>query len=103
MRTSTWNEPGYSSGSIWTCLALLLPFSGAALAQDRASPSPLRIELNRIEAAGENCRFPRLSCSRFGRVLLNDIMTCEGAVNSRGECLSALETFSKIDTISFTK
>jgi hypothetical protein len=154
MTTSTWNEPGYSTGSIWACLALLLPFSGAALAQDRASPTPLRIELNKIEAAGENCRtyflidnqkgdswrslkldlfaldidgvaakrlavevgpvpgrktliklfdFPGLSCSRFGRVLLNDVMTCEGVANSRDECLSALETSSKIDTVSFTK
>jgi hypothetical protein len=56
MGTSTWNEPGYSAGGIWACLALLLPFSGTALAQDRTSPHPLRIELNRIEAAGEDCR-----------------------------------------------
>ncbi|MGF9757892.1 Tat pathway signal protein [Microvirga sp. 0TCS3.31] len=154
MKASTWNDPGYSTGGIWASLALLLPFSGAALAQDRASPSPLRIELNKIEAAGENCRtyfpidnqkgdtwrslkldlfaldtdgvaakrlavevgpvpgrktliklfdFPGLSCSRFGRVLLNDVMTCEGVANSREECLSALETSSKIDTVSFTK
>jgi hypothetical protein len=154
MRASTWNDPGYSTGGIWACLALLLPFNGAALAQDRASPSPLRIELNKIEAAGGNCRtfflidnqkgdswrslkldhlaldadgvaakrlaaevgpvpgrktliklfdFPGLSCSRFRRVLLNDVMTCEAAANSREECLSAFETSSKIDTISFTK
>lgn len=154
MRTSTWNEPGYSTGSIWACLALLLPFSGSALAQDRAVPSPLRIELNKIEVAGENCRtyfpidnqrgdswrslkldlfaldpegvaakrlaveigpvpsrktliklfdFPGLSCSRFGRVLLNDVLACEGAGSSREECLSAIETVSKIDAISFAK
>ncbi|KFG67008.1 hypothetical protein [Microvirga sp. BSC39] len=152
MRASTWNDPGYSTAGIWACLALLLPFSGAALAQDRASP--LRIELNKIETAGENCRtyflidnqkgeswrslkldlfaldtdgvaarrlavevgpvpgrktliklfdFPGLSCSRFGRVLLNDVMTCERAASSREECLSAVETSSKIDTVSFTK
>jgi hypothetical protein len=154
MGTSTWNEPGYSAGGIWACLALLLPFSGTALAQDRASPHPLRIELNRIEAAGENCRtyflidnqkgeswrslkldlfaldtddvaarrlavaigpipgcktliklfdFTGLSCSRFGRVLLNDVLTCEGATNSREECLSVVETASKIDVVSFAK
>ncbi|MBF9195823.1 Tat pathway signal protein [Microvirga terrestris] len=154
MKVSTWNDPGYSTGGIWECLALLLPLSGAALAQEGASPSPLRIELNKIEAAGENCRtyflinnqkgdswrslkldlfaldtdgvaakrlavevgsvpgrktliklfdFPGLSCTRLGSVLLKDVMTCEGAANSREECLSALETSSKIDAVSFTK
>jgi hypothetical protein len=114
----------------------------------------LRIELNKIEAAGENCRtyflvdnqkgeswrsmkldlfvldtvgvaakrlavevgpipsrktliklfdFPGLSCSRFGRILLNDVLTCEGAANLREECLSAVETTSKIDAVSFVK
>jgi len=154
MGTSTWNEPGYSTGGIWACLALLLPFNGAALAQDRASPPPLRIELNKIEAAGENCRtyflinnqkgdswrslkldlfavdvdgvaakrlaveigpvpgrktliklfdFPGLSCSRFGGVLLNDVLACEGAAHSREECLSAVETASRVDAVSFAK
>ena len=154
MGTSTWNEPGYSAGSIWACLVLLLPFSGAALAQDRTSLHPLRIELNRIEAAGENCRtyflidnrkgeswrslkldlfaldtdgvaakrlavevgpvpgrktliklfdFPGLSCSRFGRVLLNDVMTCEGARTRGRSACPSVETASKIDTVSFAK
>src|SRR5690349_24719227 len=145
MGTSTWNDPGYTSGSILACLALLMPFSGAALAQDNASNS-LRIELNRIEAAGESCRtyflidnqkgeswkslkldlfaldtdgvaakrlavevgpvprrktliklfdFPGLNCSRFGRVLLNDVLTCEGATSSREDCLSGIETASQ--------
>ena len=155
MRTSTWNDPGFPAGSVWACLALLLPFSGAALAQDRpAAAAPLRIELNRIEAAGESCRtyflidnqkgetwrslkldlfaldtdgvaakrlavevgpvpsrktliklfdFPGLNCSRFGRVLLNDVLTCEGATNAREECLSGIETASKIEAVSFVK
>jgi hypothetical protein len=155
MGMSTWNEPGFSAGSIFACLALLLPFSGTALAQDNASPSsPLRIELNKIEASGESCRtyflidnqkgenwkslkldlfaldtdgvaakrlavevgpvprrktliklfdFPGLNCSRFGRVLLNDVLTCEGATSSREDCLSGIETASKIDTVSFVK
>jgi hypothetical protein len=34
MGMSTWNEPGFAAGSIFACLALLLPFSGTALAQD---------------------------------------------------------------------
>ncbi|WP_114944057.1 Tat pathway signal protein [Microvirga calopogonii] len=153
MGMSTWNEPGYASGSIFACLALLLPFSGTALAQDDPS-TPLRIELNRVEAAGENCRiyflidnqkgeswkslkldlfaldtdgvaakrlavevgpvprrktliklfdFPGLSCPRVGRVLLNDVLTCEGAAASREDCLSAIETASKVDAVSFAK
>ncbi|EIM24827.1 hypothetical protein [Microvirga lotononidis] len=153
MGTSTWNDPGYASGSILACLALFLPFSGTALAQDNAS-SPLRIELNRIEAAGESCRtyflidnqkgeswkslkldlfaldtdgiaakrlavevgpvprrktliklfdFPGLACPRVGRVLLNDVLTCDGASAAREECLSAIETASKVDSVSFVK
>jgi len=153
MGTSTWNDPGFASGSIVACLALLLPFSGTALAQD-ASSNPLRIELNRVEAAGENCRtyflidnqkgeswkslkldlfaldtdgvaakrlavevgpvprhktliklfdFPGLTCSRVGRVLLNDVLTCDGAAPSREECLTAIETASKVDAVSFVK
>jgi len=155
MGMSTWNDPGFSAGNIWVCLTLLLPFSGTALAQDHASAAnPLRIELNRIEASGENCRtyflidnqkgeswrslkldlfaldahgvaarrlavkvgpvprqktliklfdFPGLSCSRFGRVLLNDVVTCEGATNSREECLSVIEPTSRVDAVSFAK
>ncbi len=155
MGMSAWNEPGFSAGPVLACLALLLPFSGMALAQ---APSPaataLRIELNKVEAAGDSCRtyflidnqkgeswrslkldlfaldtdgvaakrlavevgpvpgrktliklfdFPGLNCSRFGRVLLNDVLTCEGATNSREECLSGIETASKIEAVSFVK
>ncbi len=155
MGKSTWNDPGFATGGILACLALLLPFSGAALAQDNAAAqSALRIELNKVEAAGESCRtyflidnqkgeswkslkldlfaldtdgvaakrlavevgpvprrktliklfdFPGLNCSRFGRVLLNDVLTCEGASSAREDCLSSIETASKIDTISFAK
>lgn len=153
MGTSTWNDPGYTSGSILACLALFLPFGGTALAQDNAS-NPLRIELNRIEAAGESCRtyflidnqkgeswkslkldlfaldtdgiaakrlavevgpvprrktliklfdFPGLACPRVGRVLLNDVLTCDGASAAREECLSAIETASKVVSVSFVK
>ena len=141
MGMSTWNEPGFAVGSVLSCLTLLLPFSGTALAQDKASAqSPLRIELNKVEAAGESWKslkldlfaldtegvaakrlavevgplpsrktliklfdFPGLNCSRFGRVLLNDVLTCEGTTASREDCLSAIETASKIDAISFVK
>jgi hypothetical protein len=155
MGMSAWNEPGYSAGPVLACLALLLPFSGMALAQAPSSSGPaLRIELNKIEAAGDNCRtyflisnqksenwrslkldlfaldtdgvaakrlavevgpvpgrktliklfdFPGLNCSRLGRVLLNDVLTCEGAASSREECLSAVETASRIDAVAFAK
>jgi hypothetical protein len=155
MGISAWNEPGFSAGPVLACLALLLPFSGMAMAQ---APSPaataLRIELNKVEAAGESCRtyflienqkgeswrslkldlfaldtdgvaakrlavevgpvpgrktliklfdFPGLNCSRLGRVLLNDVLACEGAAGSREDCLSAVETASRIDAVSFAK
>jgi len=155
MGMSTWNEPGFAASSVFACLAMILPFSGTALAQDSgSSPSPVRIELNKIEPAGESCRtyflidnqkgetwkslkldlfaldtdgvaakrlavevgpvprrktliklfdFPGLSCSRFGRVLLNDVLACDGATSSREDCLSVIETASKIDTVSFVK
>lgn len=155
MGMSAWNEPGYSAGPVLACLTLLLPFSGMALAQAPSSSGPaLRIELNKIEAAGDNCRtyflisnqksenwrslkldlfaldtdgvaakrlavevgpvpgrktliklfdFPGLNCSRLGRVLLNDVLTCEGAASSREECLSAVETASRIDAVAFAK
>jgi hypothetical protein len=77
MGMSTWNEPGYASGSILACLALLLPFSGTALAQDDASGPP-RIELNRIEASGESWKSLKLD-------------------------LFAVETASRVDAVSFAK
>lgn len=152
---STWNEPGATAGSVWACLALLLPFSGTALAQESpAASGSLRIELNKIEASGENCRtyflidnqkgeswrllkldlfaldadgvaakrlavevgpvpgrktliklfdFPGLSCTRFGRVLLNDVLACDGVVSSREECLSGIDTASRVGAVSFVK
>lgn len=155
MRMATWNDPLVPAHVVWACLSLLIPFGGAALAQGLTPPdAPLRIELNRIEASGENCRtyflidnqkgqswrsmkldlfafdsdgiaakrlavelgpvpgrktlvklfdFPGLTCSRFGRVLLNDVLSCEGAATSREECLDRIETFSRIDAVSFVK
>jgi hypothetical protein len=150
MRLNSWN-----SSTLLVLIAALMPLSGTASAQEQASkPSSIHIELNKIEAAGENCRtyflidnqngenwrslkldlfaldtdgvaakrlavevgpvprrktfiklfdFPGLNCSRFGRVLLNDVVTCEGANSSREECLSAIETASKVENISFVK
>lgn len=137
------------------CAALLASLASPALAQDRQqSVAPVRIELNKVEAAGENCRtyflidnksteawrslkldlfaldtdgvaakrlavevgpvpgrktliklfdFPGLSCQRFGRILLNDVVACEGAASSREECLLAIETASKVESVPFAK
>lgn len=135
--------------------AALAALMSSALAQDRSqSAASVRIELNKVEAAGENCRtyflidnknaeawrslkldlfaldtdgvaakrlavevgpvparktliklfdFPGLSCQRFGRVLLNDVVACEGAAASREECLAAIETASKVESVPFAK
>lgn len=117
-------------------------------------PKPLRVELNRLESSGENCRayflidnqkgqswrslkldlfaldtdgvaakrlavevgpvpekktliklfdFAGIACPRLGRVLLNDVMACEGAAETREACLSAIETASKVATVPFAK
>jgi hypothetical protein len=143
------------AGTLLGVAAIVTAFADPALAQDRTqAATPLRIELNKVEAAGENCRtyflidnksgeawrslkldlfaldtdgvaakrlavevgpvpgrktliklfdFPGLSCSRFGRVLLNDVVACEGASSSREECLSAIETASKVESVPFAK
>lgn len=127
-----------------------------ALAQDSANQesatkesakgAPLKIELNRLEPAGEACRtymlvdngrgpalkslkvdlfafdtegvaqkrlavelgpvqekktvvrlfdFAGLSCPKIGRILLNDVLACEGADASRETCLERIETATK--------
>jgi hypothetical protein len=134
--------------------ALILLMSTAAAAQEQASTHPLRVELNRLETAGESCRayflidnhqgpgwrslkldlfaldtdgvaakrlavevgpvperktliklfdFPGLACPRFGRILLNDVMACEGSVGTRENCLAAIETVSRIAAVPFAK
>jgi hypothetical protein len=126
-------------------IAVLGGVMGAAMAQD-AKPLPLKLELNRLEPAGESCRtyllvdnsrgpalkslkvdlfafdtegvaqkrlavelgpvpdhktlvrlfdFPALACPKIGRVLLNDVLACEGADASRETCLERIETDSK--------
>ncbi|KQT45548.1 Tat pathway signal protein [Methylobacterium sp. Leaf456] len=122
-----------------------------ALAQESATQgsakgAPLKIELNRLEPAGEACRtymlvdngrgpalkslkvdlfafdtegvaqkrlavelgpvqekktvvrlfdFAGLSCPKIGRILLNDVLACEGADTSRETCLERIETATK--------
>lgn len=134
--------------------ALSLLAAEPALAQEATVPKPLRVELNRLESSGENCRayflidnqkgqswrslkldlfaldtdgvaakrlavevgpvpekktliklfdFAGIACPRLGRVLLNDVMACEGAADTREACLSAIETASKVATVPFAK
>ncbi|MCG7393627.1 Tat pathway signal protein [Microvirga sp. ACRRW] len=136
------------------CVSTIICFSSMALAQEPAKAVSLRVELNKIEASGENCRtyflidnrqqdawrsfkldlfaldkdgvaakrlavevgpvparktliklfdFPGLSCPQLGSVLLNDVVACEGAASSREECLAAVETASKVETVPFAK
>lgn len=125
-------------------VSLALPAS----AQD-AKPTariPLKLQLNRLEPAGDSCRtyllvdnsrgtalkslkvdifafdtdgvaqkrlavelgpiadkktvvkifdFAGLSCAKTGRLLLNDVLACEGGEASREPCLERIETESK--------
>ena len=114
--------------------------------KDPAKGAPLKIELNRLEPAGEACRtymlvdngrgpalkslkvdlfafdtegvaqkrlavelgpvqekktvvrlldFAGLSCPKVGRILLNDVLACEGTEASRETCLERIETATK--------
>lgn len=128
------------------CVAgLAIGLVGAAAAQEAKAPV-LKLELNRLEPAGDACRtyllvdnsrgpalkslkvdlfafdtegvaqkrlavelgpvqdrktmvrlfdFPALACPKIGRVLLNDVLACEGGEASRENCLERIETESK--------
>ena len=128
------------------CVAgLAIGLSGTAAAQEAKAPV-LKLELNRLEPAGDACRtyllvdnsrgpalkslkvdlfafdtegvaqkrlavelgpvqdrktmvrlfdFPALACPKIGRVLLNDVLACEGGEASRENCLERIETESK--------
>jgi len=138
------------AGMLALMTAVSLVLAGPALAQDGApqaagGPS-LKIELNRLEPAGENCRtymlvdnrggpalkslkldlfafdtegvaqkrlavelgpvqekktvvrlfdFPSIACPKVGRVLVNDVLACEGGDSSRESCLERIETTTK--------
>lgn len=126
-------------------LVLTVPLAGTTMAQDARS-APLKLELNRLEQAGESCRtylvvdngrgsalksfkldlfafdtdgiaqkrlavelgpipdrktmvrlfdFPAIACAKIGRILLNDVLACEGADASRETCLDRMETTTK--------
>lgn len=133
-------------------VASTLVLVGPALAQD-ASPTPLKLELNRLEPSGEACRtylvvdnsrgaalkslkvdlfafdtegvaqkrlavelgpipdkktivrlfdFPTIACPKIGRVLLNDVLACEGGQATRETCLERIVTESK-STAAFAR
>lgn len=125
---------------------LTLGFAGAATAQEVATATPLKLQLNRLEPAAESCRitllvdnsrgtslksykvdlfafdtdgvaqrriavelgplpakkttvkifdFQGIACPKIGRVLLNDVLACEGGEASREACLERTETETK--------
>jgi hypothetical protein len=129
------------------CFALSALLVASALAQDAgADKTPLKLQLNKVETAGEACRvtmvvdnskgaglksykvdlfafdpegvaqkrvavelgplparktivkifdFPGIACGKVGRVLLNDVLACDGGDAAREACLERTETESK--------
>jgi len=47
--------------------------------------------------------FVGLPCERFSRVLLNDVIACEAGEGARADCLSLLETQSRLARVGFVK
>lgn len=47
--------------------------------------------------------FPSLVCLRFGSILLNDVMACDGAAAEPEACLSAAVTAPRVATVPFEK
>lgn len=136
------------AGAFLGLSAFLLPLAGLhAEEADQGSKGPgVKLELNKLEPAGEACRtyllvdnsrgtalkslkvdlfafdgegvaqkrlavelgplgekktmvrlfdFPGIACQKIGRVLLNDVLACEGGDASRETCLERIETASK--------
>jgi hypothetical protein len=126
-------------------LAILTSLAAPVTAQD-GKTAPIKLELNRLEPAGDACRtyllvdnsrgpalkslkvdlfafdtegiaqkrlsvelgpvqdrktmvrlfdFPGIACPKIGRLLLNDVLACEGGEASRETCLDRIETESK--------
>ncbi|CAA2143918.1 MULTISPECIES: Tat pathway signal protein [Methylobacterium] len=145
-------SPVRAVGAALVAAAFTLGWAGSAVAQD-AKPPALKLELNRLEPAGEACRtyllvdnsrgtalkslkldlfafdtegvaqkrlavelgpiqdrktmvrlfdFPSLACPKIGRILLNDVLACEGGEASRESCLDRIETESKTSA-TFTR
>ena len=127
-------------------LAIALTVVGASAQEGASKGAPLKVELNRLEPAGEACRtymlvdngrgpalkslkvdlfafdtegvaqkrlavelgpvqekktvvrlfdFAGLACPKIGRILLNDVLACEGGEASRESCLERIEPATK--------
>lgn len=64
------------------------------------------LEVGPVPARKTNVKlfdFQGLACDRFSRVLLNDVIACEGAEGPKQDCLSSLRTGSKVTRVDFTK
>lgn len=71
----------------------LFAFDTEGVAQRR-----LAVELGPVQERKTMVRlfdFPALACPKIGRVLLNDVLACEGGDASRESCLERIETESK--------
>ena len=71
----------------------LFAFDTEGVAQKR-----LAVELGPVQDRKTMVRlfdFPALACPKIGRVLLNDVLACEGGEASRENCLERIETESK--------
>lgn len=129
------------------CVALSALLVVSALAQDASEKAaPIKLQLNKVETAGEACRitmvidntkgtglksykvdlfafdtdgvaqkrvavelgpfpprkttvkifdFPGIACNKVGRILLNDVLACEGGDTAREACLERTETETK--------
>jgi hypothetical protein len=144
---SRWLRPARLGRAIGVAAASAA-LGGPVLAQNgpSADKAPLKLQLNRLEPAGEACRvtllvdngkggalksykvdlfafdtegvaqkrvavelgplparkmvvkifeFPGIACPRIGRVLLNDVLACEGDAAGRDACLERTETDTK--------
>ena len=138
----------FGLGGAIMAAAACLTLAGPVRAQESpaAEKVPLKLQLNRLEPAGEACRvtmlvdngkgtalksykvdlfafdtegvaqkrvavefgplparkttvkifdFPAIACPKVGRVLLNDVLACEGDAGGRDACLERTETETK--------
>jgi hypothetical protein len=77
-----------------------------ALDSDGVAQRRLAVEVGPLPARKTQIRlfdFAGLACSRFGRVLLNDVLTCESASGPHEECLARIETASRVGSVAFAK
>ena len=71
----------------------LFAFDTEGIAQKRLS-----VELGPVQDRKTMVRlfdFPGIACPKIGRLLLNDVLACEGGEASRETCLDRIETESK--------